>query len=336
MTPRERVLSALLGEEKKEVVASCVTQVGTVEAMEKLGIFWPEAHKDPEKMVDLGASLHKLTGLETCRIPFCLTVQAEALGCEVDMGTKDRQPSIKGHLPFIPESLPPDFLERGRIPVIIKAVELMKRKYGDLPKIVGLEAVTTLTGHILGVENMLKMLIRQRDAVVKALDLCVKANTEYAKALIDAGAEVIVPCDPTASPEVISPRDFATLIKPRLKELADVIRKKGAVGVLHICGRAQRIVKDMAETGFHALSVEEKVNIKEAKAMIGPKPVLVGNVSSAKTLLMGTPAQVEEEARAAIEAGVDVLAPGCGIAPHTPLVNIRALVEAAKRYGRRN
>jgi [methyl-Co(III) methanol-specific corrinoid protein]:coenzyme M methyltransferase len=287
-------------------------------------------------MVDLGASLYKLTGLETCRIPFCLTVQAEALGCEVNMGTKDRQPSIKGHLPSIPESLPSDFLERGRVPVIIKAVELMKRKYEDLPKIVGLEAVTTLAGHILGVENMLKMLIRQRDVVVKALDLCVKANMEYAKALIDAGAEVIVPCDPTASPDVISPRDFATLIKPRLKELANVIRKKGAVGVLHICGRAQRIVKDMAETGFHALSVEEKVNIKEAKATIGPKPVLVGNVSSAKTLLMGTPAEVEEEARAAIEAGVDVLAPGCGIAPHTPLVNIRALVEAVKKYARRS
>ena len=334
MTPKERVLSALLGERRGGVVASCVTQVGTVEAMEKLNVFWPEAHKDPEKMVELGASLYKLVGLETCRVPFCLTVQAEALGCEVSMGTKDRQPSVKGHLPSIPESLPSDFLERGRIPVIIKAVEIMKRKYDDLPKVVGLEAVTTLAGHILGVENMLRMLVRNRSAVIKSLDLCLRANMEYVKALIDAGAEVIVPCDPTASPDVISPKDFESLVKPRLKELANVIIKRGAIGVLHICGKAQKIIKDMAETGFHALSVEEKVNIREAKTLIGPKPALVGNISSAKTLLMGTPAEVEEEARVAIESGVDVLAPGCGIAPYTPLANIKALVDAAKKYSR--
>jgi len=50
-------LSALRGEKREKAVASCVTQVGTVQAMEKLGIFWPEAHRDPEKMVELGASL---------------------------------------------------------------------------------------------------------------------------------------------------------------------------------------------------------------------------------------------------------------------------------------
>ena len=332
MTPRERVLSALRGEKREKAVASCVTQVGTVQAMEKLGIFWPEAHRDPEKMVELGASLYKLVGLETCRIPFCLTVQAEALGCEVDVGAVDRQPSVKKPLPSIPENLPSDFLERGRVPTVIKAVELMKRRYEDLPKMVGLEAVTTLAGHIVGVERLMMMFIKQRDVVAKVLDLCVKANIEYAKAIIDAGADVVVPCDPLASPDLLSPRDFASLIKPRLKELADAIRKRGAVGVLHICGNARRIVKDMAETGFDALSVEEKVDIREAKAVIGPKPALVGNISSAKTLLMGSPADVEREARAAIEAGVDVLAPGCGIAPRTPLANIKVLADVAKEY----
>ncbi|MGY0288712.1 MAG: MtaA/CmuA family methyltransferase [Candidatus Methanodesulfokora washburnensis] len=334
MTPRERVLSALLGEKKEKVVVSCVTQVGTVEAMQKLGVFWPEAHKDPEKMVELGASLYKLVGLETCRVPFCLTVQAEALGCGVDMGTMDRQPSVRKSLPSIPENLPSDFLERGRMPAVIKAVELMKKKYENLPKMAGFEAIMTLAGHILGVEKMMIMIMKQRDAVAKALDLCTKANVEYTKALIDAGAEVIVPCDPTASPDLISQKDFASLVKPKLKELADVIKRKGAIGVLHICGRAQRIIKDMAETGFHALSVEEKVDVREAKATIGSKPALVGNVSAAKTLFMGTPADVEKEARAAIEAGIDVLAPGCGIAPRTPLANIKVLVDIAKKYAK--
>ncbi|MCS7102965.1 MAG: MtaA/CmuA family methyltransferase [Candidatus Korarchaeum sp.] len=332
MTPRDRVIEALKGEKKEKVVASCVTQVATVEAMDKMGVFWPEAHKDPEKMVELGVSLYKLIGLETARIPFCLTVQAEAFGCEVNIGTKDRQPSVEKPLPSIPDSLTPDFLERGRIPSVIKGVEIMKKKYENLPKMVGFEAVMTLAGHLLGVEKMMMMTVKQRDAVIKTLDLCTKANIEYTKALIDAGADIIVPCDPTASPELISQRDFASLVKPKLKELADVIRNKGAISVLHICGKAQRILKDMAETGFDALSIEEKVDIREAKAMIGPKPPLVGNVSAARTLFMGTPQEVEAEAKVAIEAGIDVLAPGCGIAPRTPLNNLKVLVDIAKKY----
>jgi len=36
---------------------------------------------------------------------------------------------------------------------------------------------------------------------------------------------------------------------------------------------------------------------------------------------------VKAEAKQCLLDGVDVLAPGCGIAPRTPLANIRALVE---------
>jgi [methyl-Co(III) methanol-specific corrinoid protein]:coenzyme M methyltransferase len=98
--------------------------------------------------------------------------------------------------------------------------------------------------------------------------------------------------------------------------------------VLHICGGVQKIIKDMAETGFDALSIEEKVDVAAAKKVIGPRPTLVGNVSAARTLLSGTPEQVKEECKRAIAAGIDVLAPGCGIAPRSPLENIRAFVGA--------
>ncbi|MEN3052954.1 MAG: methylcobamide:CoM methyltransferase MtaA [Candidatus Methanosuratincola petrocarbonis] len=327
MTPRDKVLDALKGERKDLVPVSAVTQVGTVEAMEKAGAHWPAAHSDPEQMVELGTSLYKLAGLETARIPFCLTVQAEALGCKINMGTMDRQPSVEEPPATTPEELPSDFLSKGRIPAVIKATELMKQ-HPDLPKIVGMEGPYTLAGHVVGIENLMRMMIRKRDFVVKIVDLCTKANIEYAKALLDAGAEVVVPCDPSASPELLSPKDFASIVKPKLKELAGAITKRGGIGVLHICGGVQKIIKDMAETGFDALSIEEKVDIASAKELVGSRPVLVGNISAAKVLLTGTPEQVKQECIKAINSGIDVLAPGCGIAPRTKLENIRALVSA--------
>jgi len=116
MTPRDRILGALKGEKFDRTPATAVKQVGTVEAMEKVGAYWPAAHSDPEQMVKLGVSLYKLAGLETARIPFCLTVQAEALRCGVNMGAMGKQPSVTEHLETIPEEVPGDFLSRGEDP----------------------------------------------------------------------------------------------------------------------------------------------------------------------------------------------------------------------------
>jgi [methyl-Co(III) methanol-specific corrinoid protein]:coenzyme M methyltransferase len=148
---------------------------------------------------------------------------------------------------------------------VLRATQTLHEKHADLPVIVGIEGICTLAGHLVGIENIMKWSIREREKVSKMLDLTTQANIAYAEALIDAGADVICVADPTASPELLSPRDFASLIKPRLKEVSDAIRKRGGLGVLHICGRAQRICKDMAETGFDGLSVEEKVDIAQAR-----------------------------------------------------------------------
>ncbi|MGB9938694.1 uroporphyrinogen decarboxylase family protein [Methanosarcina sp.] len=45
-------------------------------------------------------------------------------------------------------------------------------------------------------------------------------------------------------------------------------------------------------------------------------------------MLFGTPASVKAEAKQCLSEGVEILAPGCRIAPRTPLANLRALVEA--------
>jgi [methyl-Co(III) methanol-specific corrinoid protein]:coenzyme M methyltransferase len=332
MTPRDEVLSALRGEAVGKVPASSVTQVGIVQAMEQIGAVWPQAHYDPEKMARVGTALYKMAGLKTARIPFCLTVEAEAMGADINIGTIDKQPSIARH-PFAEAdqvAIPPDFLYRGRIQSVLAATKLLKQNVKDLPVIVGTTGPFTLAGHLIGIEKYLLWTIKARDNVVKVLDVANKACIEYTKAILDAGADVVSISDPSASPELMSPRDFASLVKPKLIELSNTISTRHAVGVLHICGMAQKIIKDMAATGFDALSIEEKVDIAAAKQMIGSKPTMVGNVSAARTLFSGTPDAVREETKRAIAAGINVVAPGCGIAPRTPLANIQALVSAAQ------
>jgi len=60
------------------------------------------------------------------------------------------------------------------------------------------------------------------------------------------------------------------------------------------------------------------------------QPGNVGDINNPQTLLLGTPEDVYKQARYAIEAGVNIIAPECAIPPGTPLENLRAIVEAAR------
>jgi [methyl-Co(III) methanol-specific corrinoid protein]:coenzyme M methyltransferase len=88
----------------------------------------------------------------------------------------------------------------------------------------------------------------------------------------------------------------------------------------------------MACSGFEGLSIEEKVDAKYAKRIIGDRACLIGNVSPVQILLSTPAEEVKRQAKKCIEDGVDILAPGCGIAPHTSLENLRAFVEARDEY----
>jgi [methyl-Co(III) methanol-specific corrinoid protein]:coenzyme M methyltransferase len=348
MNPKERVLSVLNNETPDKVPVTCFTQVGIVEAMEKLGCAWPESHNDPAKMAQLGTSLNKLAGLETARIPFCLTVEAEALGCKVEMGRIDRQPSIRqpafqstGEL-----SIPSNFVEKGRIPVVLEATRILKKENPGLPVIVGITGPFTLSGHLVEIERLVKLMRQKPTEVEDVLDKVTDACSMYAHEIDEVGADIIVVNDPSAAPELIDPLAFKSTIKPRLKFLAQSIKAKK---VLHICGASTPIISDMSDSGFDAISVEDKVDLAKAKELVkvGGKSMMVagrmmttqtrvvkvaGNVSTAKTLFTGKPEEVKSEARKALAAGTDLLAPACGIAPRSPLVNIKALVEARDEY----
>jgi [methyl-Co(III) methanol-specific corrinoid protein]:coenzyme M methyltransferase len=348
MNPKQRVLSVLSNETPDKIPVTCFTQVGIVEAMEKLNCPWPDSHSDPAKMVKLGTSLNKLTGLETARIPFCLTIEAEAMGCKVEMGRINRQPSIRqaafqsaGEV-----KISQDFVEKGRIPAVLEATKILKKEYPDLPAIVGITGPFTLTGHLIEIERLVKSMRLKPMDVEDVLDKVTDGCLMYAQEIEKAGADVIVVNDPSAAPELIDPLSFKSTIKPRLKFLTQGIRTKK---VLHICGGSTPIISDMADSGFDAISIEDKVDIAKAKELVkgGGRSMMVagrmmstqsrtvkvaGNVSTAKTIFTGKPDEVKREAKKALEAGTDLLAPACGIAPGSPLANIKALVEARDEY----
>jgi [methyl-Co(III) methanol-specific corrinoid protein]:coenzyme M methyltransferase len=333
-TLKTRLLAALKGETVDKTPVCSVTQTGIVELMDEVGAPWPESHTNPELMAKLAIANYELSGLEAVRIPYCLTVLVEAMGCEINMGTKNRQPSVTGH-PYPKElegaAVPADLLQKGRIPVVLEAIKIIREKVGpDVPVIGGMEGPITVASDLVSVKSFMKWSLKKPELFEQALDIGTEAAIAYANAMVEAGADVIAIADPVASPDLMSPDSFKQYLQSRLQKFSSSVN---SVTVLHICGNVNPILNYMADCGFEGLSVEEKIGSpKKAKEVIGNRARFVGNISSPFTLLPGPVDKIKAEAKQALEEGVDVLAPGCGIAPMTPLENIKAMVEARNEF----
>lgn len=337
MNLRNRLIDCLEGRDVDKVPALSVTQTATVELMRMTGSEWPEAHSNPEKMAKLALAGHEIAGLEGVRYPFCLTVLAEALGCEVNMGAMDIQPSIVSN-PYsntseIPD-VPDDLMNKGRIPVMLEVTELLKKEVGgNVPLISGLVGPATLTAHLMGTSNFLMGFLKNPEYVKQLLDFSTEVCIRHANNLLEHGADMVCVPDGIAGPDLIDPCMFESFIKPKYQRFCQNVK---GIKVSHMCGDVDAILEPLSRCGFEGISVEEKItNLRAAKEILGGRSRLIGNVSTSGTMLMRSYDDVKIEAKGCLDEGVDVLAPGCGIAPNTPLKNIKALVDARDEYYQR-
>lgn len=333
MKPKDRVLAALACKKLDRPPVVCFTQSATVDQMDAVGVHWPDAHTDPEKMATLAMAANKVFGFESARLPFCLTVEAEIMGCTVDLGKVDRTPMVKKHA-FESTSevdVPKDFSQLGRAKTVVEATKLLKKKAGaKLPVVVGTTGPFTIAGHLVGTENLLLWIVTEPESVHKFVKIAAQVENNYLKAIAAAGADIIVMSDPSASTDMLSGEMFDEFAAPYIKQSFSGI--DGPKNVLHICGDTTMLLEHMMSTGVNGLSIEEKVQPEKAVEIVKNKVALVGNIGVVKPLLQGTPDDVKREATRVVKSGFNLVAPGCGLAARVPSPNIQALVHAVKEH----
>lgn len=331
---RDRFLNTLKGKSVEKAPALSVTQTGTIELMKISGASWPEAHFNAEKMADLALSAHTFAGLEAVRYPFCLTVLSEAMGCRINKGKYNIQPSPVSH-PFAKEpeklELSQNLTEKGRIPLIADVTSILRKKVGEeVPLIAGMEGPASLASRLIGTYNFLTWILRKPEILKGCLEVTGAVCSNYTEVLYEAGADAVCIVDGIAGPDMVDPKDFDILMRPEYEKYCRAVK---GMKLIHICGNSTPILKILSECGFDGISIEEKVtDLKAAKKLVSKETSLIGNLSSSKLMLTGTCEEIKIEAKKCLEEGIDILAPGCGVAPKTSIRNIRALVEARDEY----
>lgn len=339
MISRDRLLVALAGQALDRPPVICpggMMTMGTASAMRSAGAFWPAAHSDARAMAGLVLATREETGLECLSVPFCMTVEAQALGCQVDMGTETVLPHVARHaIDDVSQiELPPrfDLARRGRVPVVLEALRILKRRAGPDPVIGAVVGPVSLAAMVMQDGIFLRLLRRDAHAALRLIAALEKSIRRFALAQRAAGADCTTIAEPTATGEVLGASHFAHFALPALARLLRGLRQRGVPVILHICGDVRPIVAplrqlDRAIGGHLALSVDAMVSGHRLQAEL-PGVVRVGNVD-ALLLERGPGSAVEAAARRAAR-GFQVVAPACGLVPTTPAANLRALVRVVQ------
>jgi uroporphyrinogen decarboxylase len=188
-----------------------------------------------------------------------------------------------------------------------------------------------------GTDMLARDLIKRPELAHALLTVSTKVTCDFAEAVVEAGG-IPVLVDPVASGSVLSRKAFEEFVLPYLVTSFEKIKSLGAAPILHICGRTSNVIDLMARSGAAVLSVDQ-IELSEARAKVGDKVCLMGNVRPAATLLEGSAEDVRREARKCLDdcktsPGGFILASGCEVPIETPPANVRALIEAAETYGR--
>ncbi len=335
MTGRERVLAALKGQPVDQMPVISVCQHATYDQMDRLGVAWPEAHFQAKEMASLAAGGYTVLGLDAVRAPYCQTHEAEAFGAVIKYAGREGVPSISVHPCQLEDEpkLPEDFLNKPRIKQLVNSISLLKEKVGDRVAVIGgIVGPFTIAANLLGVTEMLKVCFKKPGKVIPFLEVGERAGTMLAQAMVEAGADIICVEDMMTSLDMVSPKIYRELAAPYEKKQFSQI---SVPTIIHICGKLDAIMVDIAQTGASAISIEPVVDVKGAAAKLreaGLQVALIGGIDPVRTLFSGTPEAVAAEVDKAIEDGFDLISPGCGVAPASPTENLLAMVKRAQEH----
>ncbi len=223
----------------------------------------------------------------------------------------------------------PDPAAGGRMTDRLEAVRLFHEQAGrDIPVMGWVEGALAEAADLRGVGELLMDLIDRPAWVHDLLEVTAALSVAFARAQVEAGADIIGLGDAIASQ--ISPAAYREFALPYERRVFTTVREMGARGRLHICGDTSRILADMATSGADVIDVDWMVDISRAAAAFGDRAGICGNQDPVAVMLQGTPERVRESILACGRAGGPrwMSAAGCEIPDGTPPENLRAQVRA--------
>jgi uroporphyrinogen decarboxylase len=270
----------------------------------------------------------------------CFEFEPLGVGC---YGQDNILRATRDYLPPSRETLKnlkaPNPLKDGRMPEKLKALKLIRRRFGDRACVCGANAAPFSSACLLfGLTEALMMIHTDPELLRAACDFFVDVQVEWGLAQLDAGAHALWVGDCNAMSNLISAEQYKRFAFEPCARVIEAYAKAGGLTFLHNSEESVQHLKIAAQLGASVINVGPGIDIGRAKEALGGKVCLAGNLDPIRVLMNGKPKEIEAEA----ERIVRVANPGGGFIFNTgemnprdtPEDNMRAMIRGARGAAR--
>jgi uroporphyrinogen decarboxylase len=228
------------------------------------------------------------------------------------------------------------FDPRSEMSMVLDAVRMIR---GELPSDVALigfaGAPFTLAAYMIEggkpqpFANLKGLMYTEPAVFSKLLERLADMVAEYLRAMVEAGANALQLFDTWAG--ILSANDFNRINLPVLKMIFKRLSDLN-VPLTYFVHGGMHLLPSMQRTGATVLSLDWRTPLSEARAIVGPGPVLQGNLDA--TILLGKEAMIRTEVARIVEegraVGPHIFNLGHGILPNTSIASVEVMLDTIR------
>jgi uroporphyrinogen-III decarboxylase len=356
--------SALRGEPTDRPALAYLFLGGARHVLGEMGLRMNRVYYDPQLIADAQLAAAELFEHDGGMVPWgCLTVEAEAFGCRIEV-VDDYYPRVVERPlesePDLKRLGDPDPASSGRMPLVLEALTRLRERSGDDLFITAMVVSPFLVAaELRGMSELLMDFIRDPAFAEALFDRVTEGTQRYLKAILQTGTcDAVLFENAGASRDMIGPHHLEQYVSPYHERLLATARSEAPDVLLieHNCSDTpyfEEILKlDVDAVSFAYADVRAiqsnhdwdcrvshtRANTCRERFCLQPTAekrsiAWMGNVDHTQILLNANPDEIFREARACIESARlsrFVLSTGCEIPFNAPIDNIRALARAAQ------
>lgn len=334
MTPLTRLINIIQG--KKVDIAPCMPLVFGYAASFS-GIKLREYLQRGEVLAQAQLQAQSRIGYEALFVNGGNSVGSEALGCILHYPGNDYpyiiQPALED-LRAVSKLKVPEPLETRRMSEMISACRILRKEVGDSLPIVGcVLGPVSIAGQLAGLDKLLYLLADDPMAFQQLLNITMQVSRDFGKALLQAGAHLIMLMDPTASQNIFPVAVFREYVLPLITELCRDYHQAGALAVwLMITGRTKDILPYYPQAGVDLATFDYEVAFVDA-VNAAPSIALTGNIRP-YDLVSCEPREIKSQCIELLKMGQAahgfILGTGCEVPLNGKPENIEVMVRTAR------
>lgn len=241
-------------------------------------VAFPDVHNDARMMADLAKSLKEYNKAPFCTLPFCHTVEAEALGGIVNLGNAETGPRCGGYITESPADildLPDMDFANGRIAKVLEACRILADEGEHV--MIEICGPITIMNSLMDPKHIFKMIRKDADMAKAVFEKLGEQAFRYMQQAKAHGAQFISYADVVGGVNIVGPKmaegivDFFTYdYVKRIQQLSD------QDCMVMLCPKTTFALIGCEKASFNDIEVSEPMRYGEACIELLGKVKLAG------------------------------------------------------------